>query len=217
MAEPALSTVFAFDTVPLNLERTRVLAMVGVLEIPADLEEIPMLSDTLASVVGEVVSPIRAFRVSGRGLQCNGLQHGDCLLVQFEGALRPRDLIVVEHEGVLSARRVVTLEGSIPSCDPPLPVRPGGPEPRVVGSFVGILRKRLTMGRDGRAPSRNTRKSFGEGSLALRPAGRVRFLCGQLGMVESTCAGTRNPRLRRALRNEAAMLRRQLQNEAGHD
>ena len=196
-----------FRPASLNLSRTRALRLAGVLEAPNGLEEIAVIGD---SAVSPDSIAVRAFRVHG-GVERLGLQMGDCLLVQPKRQPEPGDLVVIDLDGVVFARRIANGLGTRLHFEPPLPKR--STEPKVIGSFAGILRKRLA----GKRVGPTQRPLFRQAMVGSRSASLIRLLRGKLGMVESTCAATANPRLRRALRNEAENLRRQLQNEAGDD
>lgn len=198
---------WAFEQVPLDLKSTKIVRVTGVLEVWDDLEEIQVLGQFPGST-RKRDSRVRAFRVR-RDLRPVGLQKGDCLLVQSK-RLAPKELAVVSLSGALSVRRVVARQGERLVFDPPAGNCHSPSTLRVIGSFAGILRKRL-------APCHHTPTSSRlEPAGATEPeiSGKVRWLRGKLGMVESTCAETANPRLRRALRHEANILRQQLQNEA---
>jgi hypothetical protein len=198
---------WAFEQVPLNLAQTRTVRVTGLLEVCDDLEEIQVLGQFPGS--NRKNDPrVRAFRVR-RDLRPVGLQKGDCLLVQPK-RLAPNELAVVSVGGALTVR-VMERQGEQLFFDPPSGTRHSPATLRVIGGFAGILRKRL-------APCHHTPASSRLeclGPTEPEVTGKVRWLRGKLGMVESTCAETANPRLRRALRHEAEILRRQLQNEAG--
>lgn len=197
---------WAFEQVPLNLTRTKPVRLAGLLEVEDELEEIQVLGEVNPST--KMKHPrVRAFRVR-RDLQSVGLQKGDCLLVQPK-RVAPNDLAVISTDGAFSVRRVAAVanermrraETSDSEATPP----------RVIGGFVGILRKRL-------APC--THRPASSGFDLVPPSdphvsGKMRWLRSKLGMVESTCAETTNPKLKRALQHEARSLRRQLQIEAG--
>lgn len=201
---------WAFEQVPLNLTRRRMVRVTGLLEVWDDLEEIQVVGEANESIRRRHPR-VRAFRVR-RDLGRVGLQKGDCLLVQPK-RLAPNELAVVSVDGAFSVRRVVARQGEDVVFDPSADNRRHAATPRVIGGFAGILRKRL-------APCHHTPTSTRlELSRPSEPevSGKVRWLRGKLGMVESTCADTTNPRLKRALRHEANSLRRQLQNEADYN
>jgi hypothetical protein len=133
---------------------------------------------------------IRAFLVRGRKLEAEGLQDGDHVLVEDSKTLRPHALTLAEVAGRYVIRPASGLTGQPPAG-------------RILGAFIGVIRKR----------------GFGKSShptASRRPQGtrpepmQLSILRGQLGMLEATYAETKNPRLQRALRNEADLIRRQL-------
>lgn len=192
---------WAFEQVPLKIACTKTIPVAGVLEAQDDLEEMPVLGESHPLREGR--ERVRAFRVR-RDIANVGLQAGDCLLVQPK-RVAPDELAVVSIDGALSVRRVIARFGERLAFEPACP---HWVTPRVIGGFAGILRRRSgsRMGAFAqRETSRRVERQF---------SGRVRALKGSLGMVESTCAETANPRLKRALRYEAEKIRRQLQNEA---
>jgi hypothetical protein len=81
---------------------------------------------------------------------------------------------------------------------------------QILGLFVGIVR-RCGFARP-RLPEPRC-----PGDRPSRAAASVRLLRGQLGMLEATCATTKNRKLRDALQNEAVRVRRQLQIGAFED
>jgi hypothetical protein len=206
----ATSPELALEMAGLDVRTTRLVRLVGVLRAGTNLEEIPVQSDVIAPSAPATTNPVRAFRVSARGLEREGLQKGDCLLVQLKVDLRPKDLVVVETKGSFSAHRIVGEQTGF-VFDPPLST---GVRSRIVGAFVGILRRRLGPRRDNAIARSDCRAST---SIMEKPTsftiGRIRLLRSKLGMLESTYTATRNPRLQRALRNEAERIRIQLQNE----
>jgi hypothetical protein len=198
---------WAFEQVPLNLTATKPVPVAGVLEVFGDLEEIQVLGQSSDSTRKK--NPrVRAFRVR-RDLPPAGLQKGDCLLAQ-PNRLVPNELAVVSIGDALTVRRVSGREGERLVFDPPIGANHSHAELRVIGGFAGILRKRVAPCHH--TPASSQREPVVPTESAV--SGKVRWLRGKLGMVEATCAGTTNPRLRRALRHEAKILRRQLQNEA---
>lgn len=206
MTAVALALGENFQPALLNLTRTQSVRMAGVLEMSEGLEEIAVLGDAGCSSAFAGRSSIRAFRVRS-GSEKLGLQSGDCLVVQSKDSPTVGDLVLIDVDGMVSACRVAGRRGTRLQFDPPVPKSPNGVEPKIIGAFAGILRKRLTA-KHVEACSRSIVESS-------RSAGIIRLLRGKLGMVESTCAETSNPRLKRALRNEAANLRKQLQSESG--
>lgn len=194
----------AFEQVPLKISCPKQVPVAGVLEAQDDLEEMPVLGES--HPLREGCERVRAFRVR-RDIPSVGLQAGDCLLVQPK-RVAPDELAVVSIDGGLSVRRVVARFGERLAFEPACPL---GVTPRVIGGFAGILRRRSgshTSAFGQRETSRGAERQLSD---------RVRALKGSLGMVESTCAETANPRLKRALRHEAEKIRRQLQSEAARN
>lgn len=196
---------WAFEQVPLNLAHTTSDPVAGVRQAQGDLEEVPVLGESHPFRQGQ--ERVRAFRVR-RDLGTFGLRTGDCLLVQPK-RVSPNELAVVSLDGAFAVRRVVARFGERLTFEPAVSERPQRVTLRVIGGFAGILRRR-SGSPTGAVASERPAVHGDERHLS----GKIRALRGSLGMVESTCAETANPRLKRALRHEAERLRRQLQNEA---
>lgn len=136
---------------------------------------------------------LRAFRVCGRGYAARGLHDGDRLLV--DATLEPKaDVLVMAS---MYGRYVLERRSMLART----PI-----EAEIVGALVGIIRKR---GFIPRGPS--------EPAPAATVDTKSRMLAGRLRMLEATRASTRNPRLERALRDEAARVRKQIQIGANLD
>jgi hypothetical protein len=71
----------------------------GAIEPGVELEEITVLPDPHSVLRERAACPIRAFRIRGPALEGEGLQDGDCLLVERRTVVRPNDLVVTESNG----------------------------------------------------------------------------------------------------------------------
>lgn len=214
MAEAARILGPSFESVDVRVERGRTLRLAGVLRARPELEEVPILRKSPSPRANGEPRTLRAFRVQGHGLHHEGLRDGDCLLVESAGEIRRGLLVLAEIGGHLALGRASTGAESATSVDPSSeggsPARSSVDPPcRVIGTFVGIIRKR---GFGGGEPQGAANESAP--TVQTRPVTTASVLRSKLRMLESTCAGTKNPRLQRALRNEAEQVRRQLQIEA---
>jgi hypothetical protein len=208
MPRAALALGPLFETVAVAVEKGLSMKPAALLDSATALREVPVFPGPAVSPRKCCASRLRAFRVHGDELTGEGLFDGDYVLVAAASPSRPGALVLAEANGRHVLRRAKA-HGSRKDggCIPP---------GRIIGTFLGVIRRR-GFG-DSRATARTT-------SARLLPVhggengapSKVTMLRGRLGMVESTCAETRNPRLRRALRNEAEQIRRQLQNEAADD
>jgi hypothetical protein len=142
---------------------------------------------------------IRAFRVRGHELGHEGLFDGDYVLVGASSRARNGSVVLAETAAGPVLRRT-PLQG----------------DAKIMGFFLGVIRRR-GFNDSARRPPRAMSEISPIDGLPGTPPSKTTVLRGQLGMLESTCAGTSNPRLQRALRNEAARVRRQLQNEANQN
>jgi len=93
-----------------------------------------------------------------------------------------------------------------------------GASDRIYGAVVGILRKELRQpasqrASQGRELSQVQPQHAGSEGPSLEPVKRLRILQRSLRAVKSTYGATRHPRLRRALRDEAALLGREMARE----
>lgn len=205
----------AFETVDMRIERGRTLRLVGTLSGNQTLQEVCLLSKLDDRNGDDSRRGIRAFKAHGNGLQHDGVRAGDYIIVDTAKEARPGAIVVAHIAGEPGIARVRrnddgTLGLTSPRMDT-LPLAHPARETEIIGVFAGVIRKR------GFVPAR---KSSAQGAMSststatlLRPPGKVTILRGRLGMLEMTCAATKNPRLRRALRNEANYVRRLLQNE----
>jgi hypothetical protein len=183
----------AFERVPLRVERGYAMPAT-VLRMDEALQQKPIVphSDVRMYSDGQRVPRVSAFRVCEQGLSHEGLRTGDYLLVRTTIEVRCGTLVLIDRSGRTFLRRAES--NTATSSDPG----------EIIGALAGVIRKRGF----GRPSDEN------EPIGSPVPAGKVAVLRSQLGMLEMTCAGTRNPRLQRALRNEADRIRRQLQNQA---
>jgi hypothetical protein len=199
MSAAACTFESAFVPVALRLEAGRSLRLQGRLGAEPELQEVPVLSHLDGSEGSSRAREVRAFQVHGNGLLSHGLKDGDYLLTRTSKKPRP-GLAVVEIGG-----------------RPVLQLLSGDSRTPIIGGFLGIIRKRTLGPRRTEIVATERRYPDGFQLLTDTPPTRLAMLRSRLGMLESTCASTRNPRLRRALRSEAATIRQQLQNEAAHD
>jgi len=186
-----------FEPVAIQVCAGRALRLVDAIPTPPDLEELPVLAGWLGA---RPLNDLRAFLVKSEGLAGQGVRLGDYLLVGQPGNDRPSRLSLAEVDGHYVLRRG--------SEDPQSPTLIAS-EAKTIGPVLAVIRKRGEFRRTSVVP-----RCDPGSPPKMSAAARLR---GQLGMVESTYAVTRNPRLRRALRNEAALLRRRLQNGAFPD
>jgi hypothetical protein len=134
--------------------------------------------------------------VRGTSLSKEGLSPGDQLLIEET------------HQPRLGALLLAKIGGTYVLRPRPELLAEAGDRLEVSAVLVGIIRRRGFRSPGVAAPSCERSDSA---------ANKLKILRGQLGMLESTCANTRNPRLRDALRNEAERVRKQLQSGTGHD
>lgn len=205
----------AFETVDMRVEKGRSLRLVGTLTGEPTLQEVCLLSELDDRYADEARRSIRAFRAHGNGLQHDGVRDGDYILVDSAREATPGVVVVARIAGEAGIARVRrnddgTLGLTSPRADT-LPLAHAARGTEVIGVFAGIIRKR---GFAARKISHEGATAPASATTSLRPLGKVTILRGKLGMLEMTCAATKNPRLRRALRNEANRVRRLLQNEA---
>ncbi len=191
----------SFERVAIKVESGRPLRLAGILRAHIGLEEVPVFPEPIASRRERRGRTVRAFRVHGDAFHSDGLRDGDCLLIEAPVTPRSGSLVLVEKCGRRFLRRTSGETSSVHGS-------------RIIGAFVGIICKRGFWQEDvSSGPSRGTPAR----SDSCRPVPRLGVLRSKLCMLESTWAVTKNPRLQRALRNEAERVRRQLQNEADID
>jgi Peptidase S24-like len=161
-------------------------------------------------------------RVRGNALSSDGIRDGDSLVLDTRGDLHDGQTILAEVGGTTMLRRFRAgrVEARETEALPFLTVS----EPRIHGAVVGILRK---QGFGARGPGARGGDAHGGGircapapavvRLDGRRARRLRALEQSLRAVATTYATTEHPRLRRALRDEAAKLRRAIDLERTRD
>lgn len=206
MVQSALALGPAFQKISVSIAKGRPLRFAGVLRAEPALEEMPVVSAPANRRSLQKSGAIRAFRVRGEELNNDGLFDGDYVLVSDQSRPRAGAVVLVEQQG-----RPVLQRATMPRPSSSKGTSQDGS--RVVGVFLGIIRKRGFGGTTERKPPLPISRAQWTENLPSGPPTKVTLLRGQLGMLESTCADTKNPRLQRALRNEADRVRRQLQNE----
>jgi hypothetical protein len=209
MSQAALAFGPTLETVPVAVEKGRPMRTAVVLDSTTTLREIPVFPGPVTSC-GRPASGVRAFRVEGDELAREGFFDGDYVLVgPVQQRMRSGTLVLAEADG-RPVLRPANAHGATGSED-------RIPAARILGRFLGVIRRR------GFADPRSVLAASASARLTplndcgSRAPSKVMMLRGRLGMLESTCAETRNPRLQRALRNEAERVRRQLQNETPRD
>ena len=209
MSQAALAFGPTFETVPLAVEKGRTMTPAVLLESATALREVPVFPGPAGFRGHRAPNRVRAFRVQGNELDREGFFDGDYLLVGCDSRPRSNAFVLAEADGRHVLRRAKshgrrgTDRAAIPSG-------------RILGTFLGVIRKR------GFGDTRSTPQVAPARLIPVDRAGneapsKLTMLRGRLGMLESTCAETHNPRLQRALRNEADLVRRQLHNEAYSD
>ena len=207
-----------FDSVDMRIECGRTLTATDGLTPQGTLREVPLLSSVPNC---RVRTGIRAFRAHGDGLRHDGVRDGDLVIVDAAKPMSRGTVVVASVAGRLAIAQVHRCTAGTVELTPAnpdsLPLSQCASETDVVGALAGVIRKR------GFASTRSTAVADpgsdggqqGPHGLAVRtrPPGKLAILRGRLGMLEMTCASTRNPRLRRALHKEADRVRRLLQNE----
>ena len=180
----------SFERVSVVVRCGRKLKLGGVLPAIDALEEIPVVRPGKDAVGPHQERRIYAFLVRGTSLSGEGLSPGDQVLIEETSAPRPGTPVLAKVAGtyVLRPRPDLLFDGRY--------------QLRVLGALIGIIRRRGF----GRARISTASREEPHGS-----ATKLKILRGQLGMLEATCANTRNPRLQDALRNEADRVRKQLQ------
>lgn len=157
-------------------------------------------------------------RIRGNALVDDGIRDGDCLVLDARVRLRDGQTVLADVGGATMLRRVCGGGLEATSGDVLPLVRAA--DVRIHGAVVGILRKRGFGG----APIRAAAGTPAAGRVTRPPVSplgrmdehRVRRLCRleqSLRAVTATYATTEHPRLREALRDEAAKLRREIDRE----
>ena len=87
-----------------------------------------------------------ALRVSGESMNGDGIRNGDIVIVREQRDVEHGDIGVFMVEGEATVKRLsrergrIVLKPSNPEFAP-LIFRPGGPEPKILGKVVGLVRK----------------------------------------------------------------------------
>lgn len=87
-----------------------------------------------------------ALRVKGKSMIGDGIQDGDIVIVREQGRVENGELAVALVEGEATVKRFrregekIILQPSNPGFSP-LVYRSGGPEPRILGKVVGVVRR----------------------------------------------------------------------------
>jgi Peptidase S24-like len=222
MTAPARDLGTLFDPVDMRVESGRSLATTETLASQGTLREVPLLSSLPTDRSCRARNGIRAFRAHGDGLRQDGVRDGDLVIVDAAKPMSRGSVVVASIAGRLAIGRMQRKIGGVVELTPAnpesLPLSQSTSETDVVGALAGIIRKRGF--RSSKSNATGSRRPDGREprpdvpSAGTRPPGKIAILRGRLGMLEMTCAGTDNPRLRRALNKEADRVRLLLQNEA---
>ncbi len=211
MRQQAEREGMSLEAVPSRVQRGRRIRIAGFLTAQPTLQEIPMESLTTHGTRGEgPATGLRAFRVHGRALERDGARDGDHLIIASTDS--PTQgvtvLAMVENRPMLRTFVGRDRDGRpiLDGTSELLPLFNSAREYRILGVFVGMLRKRVMGSRAvHNEPAATTRSS---------PRDRGMLLRSQLDMLEAVRSETRNPRLQIALRAEAQRIRLLLQNGA---
>lgn len=188
MGEPAMSWGSQFECVGIRKGHSQELKLAGLLAPSTELEEVTLSPAITKSGAGTKHRTVRAFLVRTNQLSEAGVGVGDHVLIEATRDLFA-DPVVLARAGnqyrLEVASRLHELFRDV----------------EVLGVFVGIIRRQgfphgAGVGASPRSCGRRTREDL---------------LRGRLEMLETTCANTQHPRLRRALKIEAERVRRQLQ------
>ncbi len=201
MVESALALGPALESVPVSLAKGRLLRFAGVLGAERTLEEMPVVPAPMRRKSARSAT-LRAFRIQGDALNREGLFDGDYVVVSDQGRPRAGAIVLAEIGGRPVLRRATPHLSRGANC---------GSDSKVLGVFLGIIRKRGFGIPDKKPPIAASPRPAED--LPNSPPTRAHLLRSRLVMLESTCASTSNPRLQRALKNEADSVLRQLQNE----
>jgi len=189
-----------------NFARSRSLKVASILRAEPTLVEMSVVPPPTRRESRKAAGTIRAFRVQGDDLNRDGLFEGDYVLVADQTRARAGSIVLAETGGRPLLARATPhgrpfSRGSLRS------------DSHILGVFLGIIRKRgFGTGAERKPRTSGPGRSAKESFSGLPPT-RAHLLRSRLVMLESTYADTSNPRLQRALRNEAHLVRRQLQNE----
>lgn len=180
------------------------------------LLELPLGRDRQGARMGD--GWMLRLRVRGDAMRDDGIRDGDYLVLDARvGSLRDGQTVLADEAGCTVVRRVVRgARGAIrlealETMGEALPLLRGGRSDRIHGAVVGILRKELRqqLGVHGSTTAPRARRD----GPSVEPVKRLRALQRSLNAVKSTYRATRHPRLRRALRDEAALLGREMARE----
>jgi hypothetical protein len=217
MGDAAASFEGRFERREIRLTAGRRVPIAGVLA-PAGALKVVQLLEIQRRVAGE--RGLLGLRVCGDALADDGIREGDFLLLETAGPAREGQNVLVEIDGRLMLRRYLGARGRrlllAPTDREALPFLVQGDRARVRGAVAGVLRKRGFGCRPNEAapahPETADRSRGGgaermlrtsDGGTAGERARKMRYLESRLGSLRRTYAGTANPRLRRALLDEA--------------
>lgn len=192
MREAAICWGSQFERVANGRRGSRRLPVDGMLVAHDALEEVALRSAHGVSLTQRTAN-IRAYWVRGESLSFAGLRPGDYLLTDSMRGLERDSLVLARIAGRYTLERASSLRARHVECE-------------VLGAFIGIIRR---VGFNSRRCAAGATVS--DTGMTLRRPSRLGILRSQLDMLETTRATTSNPRLRRALRQEAERVRKQLQ------
>jgi hypothetical protein len=219
MSAAAKCSESGLNAVPMAVTTGRRLRIAGVLKAHAPLEEVSFVTPHGPD---RPARTMRAFRVHGSVLEREGVRDGDHLIIESTPMPPVGATILAVVDGQFILRRIAgrASDGSLtlaPTANDLLPLAERTLECRILGAFVGLMRKRgfarAVRGKEhirsiGSDPTANPI------SIGKRPASKSTVLRNQLRMLERIRLDTKNPRLQRALRTEADRVRLLLQNGA---
>ena len=218
MQAAAICSDSQLSRVPIAITTGRRVRVAGVLRARPPLEEVPFVPPADG---GHQMRTLRAFIVHGPALERDGVRDGDQLLIESTHVPPVGTTILAIVGGQFTLQRIIAR-----SCDGALTLAPAGgdqlalaentSECRVLGTFVGLLRKRGFARRPYGSEQSSGIVSDLPQSVAIRKrtASKTTVLRNQLRMLERIRLDTRNPRLQRALRGEVERVRLLLQNGA---
>jgi hypothetical protein len=214
-----------FDDVDMHVEPGRNLRAIATWPADDALQEVPLVKGCPDRLGDTYRRSLRAYQARGHSLQYDGIRDGDYIIVDTGKPIQSGSVVLAHVGQSLGVARVsANADGTLdlaPASTDVLPfVRPAC-EARIVGVLAGVIRKR------GFAPRRRIDEpgNIAESVPRITPSltapqctnstapAKLTILRGRLGMLERTSASTSNPRLRRALHNEADRVRRLLQTE----
>jgi hypothetical protein len=203
MVQSALALGPGFEGGSVSLATGGPRKLTGSLRAEPTLVEMPVVAAPTRRRSGRACR-IRAFRIQGDELSCDGLFDGDYVLVGDQRCPPAGSMMIAQNGGRPVLKRV-TPHARQAASGSSLPR-----DPKILGILLGIIRERASR----RRPSMPASNPISATKNFVSPPTRAHLLRSRLVMLESTCAGTSNPRLQRALRNEAKLVRQQLQNES---